>query len=158
MSSCPRCNSNLMNGAKFCHKCGLKIFAANNNFQPLKKLEWNNVSFKYMQNWLYEHSSNMIIENATGKIRFDEKGIFFTTYEWYFEHLTIWYRLGNNPSPNHLAFIYRGQSLFTPFAKKNVDDFINSQIASSKKVMLDCSRQAYLPGGVLSFCRVAIFN
>lgn len=158
MSVCPRCHSGIVNGAKFCHKCGCNVASMNNNFQPLKKLEWNNVSFKDMQNWLYANSSNMIIESAKATIRFDEKGIFIRNYEWYFEHLTIWYRLGDNPTPNHLAFIYRGLSAVTPFAQKNVNDFINSQISNSKRVMLDCSRKAYLPGGILSFCRVVIFN
>ncbi len=158
MSVCPRCHSNIVDGAKFCHKCGFKVVSVNKNYQPIKKLEWHNVSFKDMQNWLYNNSSNMIIENAKARIRFDEKGIFFTTYEWYFQDLIIWYRVGNNPSPNHLVSCYKSSSYLSVFAKKSVDNFINSQLAYSKRVMLDFSRQAYLPGGDLSFCRVALFN
>lgn len=160
MSTCPRCHSIIISGAEFCHKCGYKFNRGDNirNIQPPKKLEWHNVSFKYIKDWLYANSSNMILENAKARIRFDETGIFIENYEWYFQDLTIWYRPGNNPTPNQVAYIYRGFSLITPFAQKNVNDFINSQLAYSKKTILDCSRNAYLPGGVLSFCRVVIFN
>ena len=103
---CSNCGKENPNGSTFCIECGENLgstLSGSRNIQPLKKLEWHNVSFKYIQDWLYANSSNMILENAKARIRFDERGIFFKNYEWYFQDLTIWYRPGNNPSPNHLA-------------------------------------------------------
>ena len=160
--NCPRCKHSVPDNSNFCNNCGWNF-----NYHKEKKeyrrryevKEFKNCSYHCIREWLIENANQIEIISAKGNMRFEVGGFFITTYNWYFQYLTIKYYPNTKGHKYNIVHSFNRNGLFNLYnATLPVDRDINAALQYSKNIILDFYRDSHLPGGAWTYSRAVIFE